>query len=228
MKLKPLVAAILFALSASAAWTADSAQAPDDATPAQAVGAAPSSSTENASEDQIAWQYLNGRAATSGAASASDQSANEDRSGGDDQAASSDSLNDSDRSATSEDASDSDQAATSEDASDSDQAAMSEDASDNDKSAAVDEEDGNDQVAEDSADDDLMAMASPQTRAGTFKPATLEDFKAATQDKLVVILPAGWHGSVSELIASLQDKSDAEILILSQDEDPDDSDSGQK
>ena len=216
MKLKPLVAAILFALSASAAWTADSAQAPDDATPAQAVGAAPSSSTENASEDQIAWQYLNGRAATSGAASASDQSANEDRSGGDDQAASSDSLNDSDRSATSEDASD------------SDQAAMSEDASDNDKSAAVDEEDGNDQVAEDSADDDLMAMASPQTRAGTFKPATLEDFKAATQDKLVVILPAGWHGSVSELIASLQDKSDAEILILSQDEDPDDSDSGQK
>ena len=204
MKLKPLAAAVLFALSATAAWAADSVQTSDDATPAQTVGAAPSSSIENVSEDQIGWQYLDGQiqAAASDTASG-DQSANEAISSGDDQTASS------------------------EDVDDRDQSAMSEDASDSDQSAAVDEEDGNDQVAEDSAGDDLMAMASPQSRVGTFKPATLEDFKAATQDKLVVILPSGWHGSVSELIATLQDKSDAEILILSQD-DPDNSDSGQE
>jgi hypothetical protein len=206
MKLKPLVAAVVFALSTTAAWAADSVEAADDATPAQTVGAAPSSSIENVGEDQIGWQYLDGqmRAAASDTASGSDQSANEASSSGDDQAASSEGLSDSDLSATSEDASDSDQ------------------------SAAVDEEDGNDQVAEDSAGDDLMAMASPQTRSGTFKPATLEDFKAATQDKLVVILPSGWHGSVAELIAVLEGKSDAaEILVLSQD-DPDNSDSEQE
>jgi hypothetical protein len=204
MKLKPLAAAVLFALSTTAAWAADSVQTSDDATPAQTVGAAPSSGIENVSEDQIGWQYLDGQTQAAASATASgDQSANEASSSGDDQAASS------------------------EDPDDRDQSAMSEEASDSDQSAAVDEEDGNDQVAEDSAGDDLMAMASPQSRVGTFKPATLEDFKAATQDKLVVILPSGWHGSVSELIATLQDKSDAEILILSQD-DPDNSDSGQE
>jgi hypothetical protein len=69
-----------------------------------------------------------------------------------------------------------------------------------------------------------MAMAEPGTRAGTFKPATLEDFKAATQDKLVIILPTGWQGSVPQLISSLEGQSDAEILILSQDDPDDDSD----
>ena len=87
--------------------------------------------------------------------------------------------------------------------------------------AAEDEE--NDQVAaEDSAGGDLMAMATPGSRTGSFKPATLEDFRAATQDKLVVILPSGWQGSVPQLLAALEKNADAaEVLILSQDDDAD-------
>jgi hypothetical protein len=244
MKLKSSVVAVLLAFSTTAAWAADSdsVQYIDDATPTQAVGTAPSSSIENAADDQTGWQYLNGQQATASASaggSDQDQSAKQESFSGDDQAASPEDTSgdqsamwgdtgDIDQSASNEESSSGDdQSASSEDTSDSKQSAMSEDESDSDQSAAAADEGGNDQVAEDSAGEDLMAMAGPQSRAGTFKPTTLEDFKAATQDKLVVILPTGWQGSLKELIASLEDQSDAaEILILSQD-DPDNSDSDQ-
>ena len=95
-----------------------------------------------------------------------------------------------------------------------DQAAMSEDPSDQAQGE-------NDEVAaEDAAGDDMMAMATPGSRSGSFQPATLEDFRAATQDKLVVILPSGWQGSVPQLLAALEQNADAaEVLILSQDAD---------
>ena len=98
---------------------------------------------------------------------------------------------------------------------------MSEEPSESDQSAAAEEE--NDQIAvEDAADGDMMVMATPGSRSGSFKPATLEDFRAATQDKLVVILPSGWQGSVPQLLSALEQNADAaEVLILSQDADAD-------
>lgn len=203
MKLKPSVVAVMFALSAPAAWAADSdssnsVQFIDASNPTPAAGSPPSSSTENAPDDTNAWKYLNGQQAAAGSASGADQSASSESSGGDDQSA------------------------TAEDASGNDQTAMSEDSGESDQSAAAADEENDQVAAEDSAGDDMMAMATPEPRSGSFKPATLEDFRAATQDKLVVILPNGWQGSVPQLLAALEKNADAaEVLILSQDDDAD-------
>ena len=109
-----------------------------------------------------------------------------------------------------------------EDSSGNDQTAMSDDPGESDQSAAAEEEENDQVAAEDDAGGDMMAMATPGSRSGSFKPATLEDFRAATQDKLVVILPSGWQGSVPQLLAALEQNADAaEVLILSQDDDAD-------
>jgi hypothetical protein len=222
----------------------------DDATGWQYINGQQAASDAAGSSDQAASEQGSGetdQTAATGDSSRSDQTAASDKdSSGTDQSASADSGT-ADQSAMSEDSADSDQTAAGENSGDADQAAnaeesgddqtamseesgddqtaMSEDPVDSDQSAASEEQGGNDQLAQDSDDADLMAMANQQTRAGTFKPATLEDFKAATQDKLVVILPSGWQGSVPQLIATLQEQSDAsEILILSQDNPDEDSD----
>ena len=203
MKLKPLAVAVMFALSAPAAWAADSdnsnsVQYIDGSNPTPVVGNAASSSRENAAPDAISWKYLNGQKSGADSASGADQSAISESSGGNDRSA------------------------RAEDSSGNDQPAMSDDPSESDQSAAA-EADENDQIsAEDAADGDMMAMATPGSRSGSFTPATLEDFKAATQDKLVVILPSGWQGSVPQLLAALEQNADAaEVLILSQDADAD-------
>ena len=203
MQLRPSVVAVMFALSAPAAWSADSDSSNsvefiDGSNPAPTVGSSASSSTENAADDANAWKFLNGRRAAADSASGADQSANSESSGGDDQGASAD------------------------DSSGNDQTAMSEDSSESDQSTAAEDEENDQVAAEDSAGGDLMAMATPGSRTGSFKPATLEDFRAATQDKLVVILPSGWQGSVPQLLAALEKNADAaEVLILSQDADAD-------
>jgi len=188
-------------------------------------GSAPRSSASNEqptmSEDSSKSEPS---AATEEGSGASEQAAGKEDSAGGDQAAMSEDSAGSDQAAASvESAGAADQSASSEEPSGDDQSAMSEDSDREDQSAAAGQEGGDDQVAQDSVGDDHVAMAEPGTRSGTFKPATLEDFKAATQDKLVVILPSGWQGSVQNLISSLQGQSDTEILVLSQD-DPDDSD----
>ena len=203
MQLRPSVVAVMFALSAPAAWAADSDSSNsvefiDGSNPAPTVGSPASSSMENAADDANAWKFLNGRRAAADSASGADQSAGSKSSGGDDQGASAD------------------------DSSGNDQTAMSEDSSESDQSTAAEDEENDQVAAEDSAGGDLMAMATPGSRTGSFKPATLEDFRAATQDKLVVILPSGWQGSVPQLLAALEKNADAaEVLILSQDADAD-------
>lgn len=203
MQLRPSVVAVMFALSAPAAWAADSDSSTsvefiDGSNPAPTVGSPASSSMENAADDANAWKFLNGRRAAADSASGADQSASSKSSGGDDQGASAD------------------------DSSGNDQTAMSEDSSESDQSTAAEDEENDQVAAEDSAGGDLMAMATPGSRTGSFKPATLEDFRAATQDKLVVILPSGWQGSVPQLLAALEKNADAaEVLILSQDDDAD-------
>ena len=192
MKLRTSAIAVIVGLCTGPAWAADAVQTPDDANQTQATGNAASSGDG----EQTGWQYLNGQAATSEAAGTDEQSANEESASGDDQAA------------NAEDSGDGDQAANAEDASDGDQSADAEDASGNDQAAESDDAAGSDRTA------------SSEIRPVNFQPTSLEDFKAATQDKLVVILPAGWQGSVPHLIAALEGDSDAsEILILSQDED---------
>ena len=200
MKLKPSVLAVMVALSAPA-WAADSdssnsVQYIDDSNSTPSASSPASASTEKSAGDAIVWKYVNGQKSAAGSASGADQSASRKSSGGDAHSA------------------------RAEDSSSNDQTAMSDDPSESDQSTAA-EEDENDQVAaEDAADGDMMAMATPGSRSGSFKPATLEDFRAATQDKLVVILPSGWQGSVPQLLSALEQNADAaEVLILSQDAD---------
>ena len=197
MKLKPSVVAVMFALSAPAAWAADSDSSNSVSNPTPVASSPASSSIENAAADATVWKYVNGQKSTARSASGADQSASSASSGGNDRSA------------------------RAEDSSGNDQTAMSEEPSESDQSAAAEEE--NDQIAvEDAADGDMMVMATPGSRSGSFKPATLEDFRAATQDKLVVILPSGWQGSVPQLLSALEQNADAaEVLILSQDADAD-------
>ena len=115
------------------------------------------------------------------------------------------------------------QAVASTDAEDSTRSAKAE-AADADDQAAMSEDDANGDDQSAASEDATPAdrTAASETRHGNFQPATLEDFKAATQDKLVVILPTGWQGSVPQLLAALEDNADAaEVLILSQDGDAD-------
>ena len=198
MKLKPSVVAVMFALSAPAAWAADSDSSNSVSNPKPAANSPASSSIENAAADANVWTYVNGQKSAARSASGADQSASSESSGGNDRSA------------------------RVEDSSGNDQTAMSDDPGESDQSAAAEEEENDQVAAEDDAGGDMMSMATPGSRSGSFKPATLEDFRAATQDKLVVILPSGWQGSVPQLLSALEQNADAaEVLILSQDADAD-------
>ena len=186
MKRKPMVVAVLLALSTAPAWAADESQAQADASQAVSDGNTPAANAGAPADEQISWQYVNG------------QSANRESTDDSDQAA-----------ATSEDASDRDQLANSEDTSDGDQSAEAEDAGGSDQAASAEESDDESQSAKsEDADEDQAAEADDSTGSnqaansdvtrGSFQPSNLEDFKAATQDKLVVILPSGWQGSVPQ------------------------------
>lgn len=189
MKLRPSVVALMFALSATAAWAADPSS---NAEPKSGASNSASSSVESAAADAKVWKYVNGQK-------------------------SADSAGGADQSANSGSASGNDQSARAEDSRGNDQAAMSEDSSEGNSTAAQDEQE--DQVAaEEPGGDALMAMATPGSSTQSFQPATLADFTAATQDKLVVILPSGWQGSVPQLLAALEQNANAaEVLILSHD-----------
>jgi hypothetical protein len=213
MKLKPVVVAVLLALSTAPAWAADESQAQGDASRAESGGNTPEADSGAPAEEQMVWQYVNGQFANKESAHDSGQAA-----------APAGDSSDGDQSANSEDSSDNDQSTEAENAVGKDQAATTE-ASDDERQSAKSKDADEDRVAmaEESAARN-QASSSEVTR-GPFNPSTLEDFKAATQDKLVVILPSGWQGSVPELIAALEDHSDAsEILILSQDENANDDD----
>jgi hypothetical protein len=105
-----------------------------------------------------------------------------------------------------------------------------------DGQVALPEESGNDQVAnlqspiEDddgslSSDNDPSSSAENNSEnymarnsMAREQPAGLDALIGGMRDKLVVILPEGWQGSVPDLLAALQDSSDAaEILILKPD-----------
>ena len=114
--------------------------------------------------------------------------------------------NGADQTANDDSSAGSDQSANSEEASGDYQSANSEDASYNDQTAESDDAVGTDQSAE----------AEDTSENG--QALSLQDFRTPTKDKLVVILPEGWAGSLPDLLAGLKDNSDAaEILVLNQD-----------
>ena len=45
----------------------------------------------------------------------------------------------------------------------------------------------------------------------------LENIIGHTSDKVVIILPVGWQGSIAQLVAALEGASDSEILVLKPD-----------
>lgn len=188
LKLRPSVVAVMFVLSATAAWAADPSS---NSEPKSRTSNAAPSGTENAATDSNVWKYVNGQK-SAGSTGGPEQSVNSESSSGNDRSA------------------------RAEDSNGNDQAAMSEDSSEGNSPAMKDEQE--DQVAAEESGDDMMAMATPGSSTQTFQPATLADFTAATQDKLVVILPSGWQGSVPQLLAALEQNANAsEVLILSHD-----------
>jgi hypothetical protein len=106
----------------------------------------------------------------------------------------------------------------------------------NSPQAALPEDSGNDQMAnlqspnEDddqalSSDNDSSIGSASNSEDGNSEDAIageqttgLDAITGGTRDKLVVILPEGWQGSIPELLAALEESSDAaEILILKPD-----------
>ena len=105
-----------------------------------------------------------------------------------------------------------------------------------DGQVALPEESGNDQIAslQSPIEDDDQSLSSDNDPSSSSEnssenymarnymasqqPAGLDAITGGMRDKLVVILPEGWQGSVPDLLAALADASDAaEILILKAD-----------
>lgn len=100
----------------------------------------------------------------------------------------------------------SDQAAMSDDQGESDQAASSEKQSGSDQTANSEEQSGGDQSAMGEKDGDQAANAD--------NPA------ANLKDKVVVIIPKDWKGSISDLIAALEASPDAKDIVVVQGGEP--------
>jgi len=84
-----------------------------------------------------------------------------------------------------------------------DQIANSEDAIGNDFYANLDSSRDDEQLSGDNATGRLSGH--------------LENIIGNTSDKVVIILPVGWQGSIAQLVAALEGASDSEILVLKQD-----------
>ena len=85
----------------------------------------------------------------------------------------------------------------------------------NDQTGNSDDAIGNDFYANlDSSRDD--AQLSEDNATGRLS-GRLEDVIGNTSDKVVIILPVGWHGSITDLVAALEEASDSEILVLKPD-----------
>jgi len=192
MKLKTSVAAILFAFSATGAWAGDTGQPQAEASQPDATGAQPSSGTV---DEALSWKFVNGQAAGSENQAGSDQA-------GSDQAGS--------------DQAGSDQAGS--DQAGSDQAAMSDDQGGSDQAASSDEQSGGDETAnsEEQSGGDQSAMGEE----GGDQAASADNPVANLKDKVVVIIPKGWKGSISDLIAALEASPDAKDIVVVQGGEP--------
>ncbi|HVY07183.1 MAG TPA: hypothetical protein VHB46_14515 [Burkholderiales bacterium] len=224
MKLGTPIAALILGLSASAVW-ADTSR-----TGAEPAADAANAATTGPNGEQGGWQFTDGKSKDEGNPSAQnantwssedDHSANEGERGVPDQAAAdAQDQQRGDQSMAGQQQENSDESAA---ADQQDETASQEDEGASGQSASLqgsDDEDA-DQSAQATADNDLMAALPNQgeevgTQAVPTQAQVFRKFMEATQDKMVVILPHGWAGSVDDLLAVLQHTTDSEIVVLSQ------------
>lgn len=194
--------AMLFGLSASAAW-ADTTQEASSATrePAASV------TSDGADGGQAGWTFVNGQSAQ--ADPPNKWSIEDDRS-----------VDPRDMGVPEP------SAANKPDDSPSDHAAAAQEG-DADQSAtlqAPNEDEDSEQSAESpgTGGDGMMAALPDRNaqvedpRAMPSLPRAFKDFMQSVQDKMVVILPQGWTGSVEDLLEVLKQTTDQEIVVLSQ------------
>jgi len=100
----------------------------------------------------------------------------------------------------------------------SDQAAMSDDQGGSDQAASSDEQSGGDETAnsEEQSGGDQSAMGEE----GGDQAASADNPVANLKDKVVVIIPKGWKGSISDLIAALEASPDAKDIVVVQGGEP--------
>ena len=115
---------------------------------------------------------------------------------------------DSDQAAKPVDQGNSDQAAQSEEQGSSEQSAKTKGQPEGDQSSKSKEEDGSDQTAQSEEQD-----GNDQT-ANSVQPA------ADLKDKVVVIIPKDWKGSLFALIAALESSPDAKDIVIVQQGEP--------
>ena len=193
MKLKTSVAAVILAFSATGAWAGPTGtdQSKSDMGTPDATAVQPSG---GAVDEQLEWKFVNGQ--TAGSESQSGQSAaTENQAGSDQSAKTEDEGEGNDQAAAANDEDSNDQAAASEEES-ADQTANSEEQSSEGQSVRSEEQDESDQSA--SSDN----------------PA------ADLTDKVVVIIPKDWKGSLPDLITALEASPDARDIVIVQQGDP--------
>jgi len=226
MKLKTSVAAVILAFSATGAWagpTGTENSQSDLGTP-DATAVQPSAGPVN---EELQWKFLNGtgasdsknrasQAAKSAEQGSSDQAAATEKAGAAGQAAASEQQSTGNQSAGSEQSGS--EQAKSEESDGSSQAAMSEHDED-DKSAATEEQEGSDQTAKSEGQgEDQSAQLEDQD--GNDQSADSDQPAADLKDKVVVIIPKEWKGSLPDLITALESSPDAKDIVIVQQGDP--------
>ena len=225
MKLKASVAAVILAFSATGVWAGPSGtdNAASDLGSPDSTAVQPSAGPVN---EELQWKFVNG----SGGQDSSEQSAkSEDQDGdqaaksaeegGEDQAASSGQESDSDQAATSEEQEGNDQAATSESEDSDEQSAMT-DEDDEDSDQAANEDEGGDQSANAEEQGDEEQSARSEDEDENDQSANSDQPAADLKDKVVVIIPKGWKGSISALITALESSPDAKDIVVVQQGEP--------
>lgn len=192
MKLKTSVAAVLFALSAGAAWAGDTGESKADlgGPGPEAAALQPS----GAPDEPLAWKFVNGQVVGSENQTSSAQSAKTESQG------------------------ENGQAAAAEDRGSNDQAAATDD--DGRDQAATSEEESADQTAnsEDQVSEDQSARSEDQSESD--QSANSDNPAADLKDKVVVIIPKGWKGSLPDLISALEKSPDAKDIVIVQQGEP--------
>jgi hypothetical protein len=203
MELKILCAAVVLGLS-SAAWAGVTVQPTDEDNQQGAVPAQQPAGSQAANES-LEWKFVNGRPAGQNP-DAADQAATSEEGG-------------TDQSAVSEGPAESDQAAIPSYESGDDQAARPDDDGRSEELASLgDESKGDPAAADDESGSDQWANSEEQ--AGDDPSANSDNAPTDLRDKVVVIIPKGWKGSVPDLIAALEASPDAEDIVVVQQDEP--------
>lgn len=207
MKLKTSVAAVIFAFSAAGVWAGPTGtdQSKTDLGTPDVTADQPSSSA--AANEDLQWKFVNGTGASDSDHSGTNQTAQPEQQGHSDHAAQSGEQESGAQSAMTEGQGESDQAAASEQEG-GDQAAKSEEGDDStDQTAKSEGENSDDQTAR-------AEQEEGDQSANSHNPA------ADLKDKVVVIIPRDWKGSLPDLIAALESSPDAKDIVIVQQGEP--------